>query len=752
MQSLTTHASSSTQSAQRAQHAQRAHAGPPRGPGRTKHIALAVAAALMASSAPAFAQASVDKSADKKPQIESILVTAQKRPEDAQKTPLAITSVSGEDVAEQGIRNARDLNGLIPNVVINTNGTATEFTIRGITSTNNTEIGNPAVGFHLDGVYLGRPDAAGLAFFDIERIEVLRGPQGTLWGRNATAGAINVITAKPKNKLEGAVMLGVANYNGTRTEAMINVPVNNVFAIRAAVATEKHDGYMNSKNAAVGADKNTDDADTIAARLHALYKPNNDFSVLLSADSMNVGGYGYATTPLPLLAQRGGAGRVSMPSQQARTDNDYQGLSAEINWTFGPATLTYLGSQRESTRNEANYSAGNTATTQFNSSPKQTTHEVRLASAGKGPLTWVAGAYSYEETNNVTLIGALISSPALPPTLRVNQSFFQPDVKSKANALFGQASFAVTDALKLTAGLRTTRDETSRVGRSTQTVTLANGTPVAPTTTLLNNARVESSKMNWRFGADYNLDKDTLLYVTAATGYKAGGFFDGVKTATFDNTFKPENVTTTELGAKLRALDGTLRFNVAVFNSDYKDLQVSYRGVFPGSIAVQTITQNAAKAGITGAEIETRWLSPIGRFDLALAFLNAKYDDFNPANATPPVNFTGNSLIKSPKTTANLAYQYSWYVAGGDITARVSSFYSDKYFLLPQNTALTTQPSYTRTDLSLTYTADKEVWYVQAYGKNMENKNVIAGIGGLVAPNAFLAPPRIFGLRVGMKF
>ena len=718
-----------------------------------KCLTMAVAATLVSSGAYLGANAqATSTAAEKKQQIEIILVTAQKRPEDVQKTPLAITSVSGEDIAERGIRNARDLNGLIPNVVVNTNGTATEFTIRGITSTNNTEVGNPAVGFHLDGVYLARPDAAGLALFDIERVEVLRGPQGTLYGRNATAGAINVITNKPKNKLEGSVMVGVGNYNSKCTEAMINAPFSDVFAIRAALAIEKHDGYMNSKNPLVGADKNTDDANTFAARIHALYKPNKDFSILLTADSMNAGGYGYGTTKLPLASTSGDAGRVVQASQQANTDNDYRGYSAEANWTFGPATLTYLGSRRESTRNEANYSAGNTARTQFNSSPSQTSHELRLASAGGSALMWVVGAYTFEETNKVTLIGSLINSPALPPTLRVNQSFFQPDVRAKANALFGQSTFAFTDKLNFTAGLRSTRDTTSRVGLSTQTITLTNQTPVTPTTRTINNASVSSSKVNWRLGVDYSMDKSTLFYASAATGYKAGSFFDGVKTATFDNTFKPENVTTYELGLKMRGFDGTLQTNVALFKSDYKDLQVSFRGLVPGSISVVTVTQNAAKAGITGAEFESRWLSPIGRFDLSLALLDAKYDSYNPPNANPPVNFTGNRLIKSPRVSGNLAYQYSWYLLGGDITARLSSFYSAKYYHRPDNLELASQPSYTRTDVALTYTADKDVWYVQAYGKNLENRNVIAGIGGLLAPNAFLAPPRTFGARVGMKF
>ncbi|NJR71687.1 MAG: TonB-dependent receptor [Gammaproteobacteria bacterium] len=324
---------------------------------------------------------------------------------------------------------------------------------------------------------------------------------------------------------------------------------------------------------------------------------------------------------------------------------------------------------------------------------------------------------------------------------------------SKSECFFGQASYAFTDKVKLTFGARSTRDSLFRVGANTQQVTLANGTPIQPVSSSPNDANVKSSKVNWRVGLDYNMDKNTLLYASAATGYKAGGFFDGVRTATYDNTFKPENVTTIELGAKIRALEGTLQTNIALFNSEYKDLQVSFRGPRPGSPAtLQTITQNAAKAGIKGAEFETRWLSPVGRFDLSLAFLNAKYDEFAPPGSNPPVNNTGKTLIKSPKISGNLAYQYSWYVFKGDITARIARFYSAKYFHAPTNVDISTQPSYSRTDVALTYTADREAWFMQLYGKNLEDNNVIAGVGGLVAPNAILAPPRTYGLRVGMKF
>ncbi len=737
-----------------------------------KQLSLAVAAALVsggfsamamaqaAAPAPAASAGNADKAektekTDKKSQLETILVTAQKRSEDAQKTPLAITSLNGEDIAESGIKNARDLNGVVPNVVVNINATATEFTIRGITSTNNTELGNPAVGFHLDGVYLARPDAAGAAFFDVDRIEVLRGPQGTLWGRNVTAGAINVITNKPKNKFESAVMLEIGNYNSQRSEVMINLPFTDVFAMRAALTTEKRDGYNDSTNPLVGATKKGDDANSLAARLHALFTPNKDFSLLVTADKMKVGGAGYASVPLPLVAKTGAAGRIYPATQQQRLDNKYDGLSAEANWAFGNMAATYIVARRTSTRDETNYSAPNSARSQLYLSPTQVTHELRLASTGNGPLTWVVGAYDFDEKNGGTLVADNVNGiPGLPPTLRVQLAFLQPDVKGKARAYFGQSSFAVNDKLKLTAGLRSTRDSLSLLGRNTTTVTLPNGTPVAPTSTLQNKSAVESSKVNWRLGADYSMDKNVMFYATAATGYKAGGFFDGTRTETFDNAFKPENVATVEFGLKSRALNNSLQTNVALFRNDYKDLQVSFRGPSPSGVVGSfiTLTQNAAKARINGLEIESRWFVPIGRFDASLAFLDAKYQEFDPPNASPRINNTGNRLTKSPRVSGNIGYQYSWDLAGADLALRAGMFFTQKYFLQPTNIELTSQPAYRRSDLSLTYTARSSAWYTQLYAKNLENNNIIAGLGGITAPNTFLAPPRTYGLRAGIKF
>jgi iron complex outermembrane recepter protein len=705
-------------------------------------IIVTIAGGAMAGGA--FAQTAAEKKSE---QLVTVIVTAQKRATDAQQTPISLTTVSGDEIAEGGIRSSRDLNGFAPNVIINTNGAATEIAIRGITNTNNTEVGNPAVGFHLDGVYLGRPDAAGIAFFDIERMEVLRGPQGTLWGRNSTAGAFNLITNKPKNNFEAAIMLDVGNYSTLRTEAMLNVPVNDVVAVRAAITTDKHDGYIDSRNPAANVDRRTDDSNNVAGRVHVAVKPNKDLNFLLTLDAARIGGAGYGSVPLPLRDDKGYLGRYATASQQPDTDNKYDGVAAEMNWNLSLGTLTYVGAYRTSERDEANYSAGNTARTQLNQSPKQTSHELRLASNGEGALTWVAGVYSYDEKNSTLLTALNVNGVGLPPGFGLG--FVQPSVRAESMAAFGQATFAVTPSWRVTAGLRATRDEASRQGKNT----LLSPTGAEVRVLTVNDAAVKSSKTNWRLGTDFALNKDTMIYGNAATGYKAGGFFDGTKTAAIDNTYKPENVTSFELGIKSRT-NGVLQTNAALFRNGFKDYQASYRGQLPGAPTgtFVTITQNAAKATIQGAEFEARYIVGNSRFDANLALLDAKFDEFNPPNASPRFDNTGKRLIKSPKTSGSLAYQHTFSVAGGNVTARASIFYSDKYFLAPSNSAITTQGSYTRTDLSVGYEPANGKWWTQAYVRNLENANVIAGLGGLTAPNAFLAPPRTIGIRGGYRF
>jgi iron complex outermembrane recepter protein len=688
--------------------------------------------------------------------LADVNVTAQKIAQPSSKTPISLTAVTGEDLRTAGATTAVGLTNLIPNVQIapGTSG-STDISIRGIGSTNTTEVGDPATAFNIDGVYLGRPQSAGATFYDLERVEVLRGPQGTLYGRNATAGAVNLITNKPGKTFAGEANLGIGNYGLYSFEGLLNVPVSDKFAVRAVMSSSSRNGYLNTTSAANGFDKNRDDADNLSARIHGLVTFNADTKLLLTVDTSRNKGAGPGTVPINTFLNKSGAEqRTSLTNaNEGRRDDSSNGFSAEFTAQTAVGAFTYLGAYRTFDRN--NLSSTNATTSLTDSKFSQTSHELRLASSGKSDLTWVAGLYLFNEKGN---IDATFTNPALAnqfgpgnPGVR----FIQDPVKSKSTAVFGQATYSVTSELRLTAGLRTTSDEKSRDGRTTNLAATFNSPA------LVNKAKVDYNQTTWKLGADYDLAKNVLVYANAATGYKAGGYFDG-SNAAGDNTYRPELLTALEAGIKGRFLDNRLRLNAAVFSYDYKDLQISYVAVNPLSNTIGTITTNAAKAKNRGLELEAKLaVSDSGTVNVALGLLNAKYGSFVfPAIAGRPVaiNLEGEKLDKAPSATLTLGYTHDWTLdSGAAVTAYIGSRYSSSYKL--SNFAVLTpiqytQPSFTRTDVSVTYTAPGEKWYAQGYARNLENRNVATGFAfsSLTGSNFSLADPRTFGIRAGVKF
>ena len=721
-------------------------------PFRPTVLTCAVGALLCSLAAASSAQTAAPETG----RLADVTVTAQKIVQPSSKTALSLTAVSGEDLRTAGATTAVGLTNLIPNVQIapGTSG-STDISIRGIGSTNTTEVGDPATAFHIDGVYLGRPQSAGATFYDLERVEVLRGPQGTLYGRNATAGAVNLITNKPGKKFAGEANLGVGNYGLYSFDGMVNAPVNNQFALRAVVSSSSRDGYLINKSATNGFGKNRDDADNLSARVHGLVTFNADTKLLLTVDTSRNKGAGPGTVPIAsFLNITGAAQRTSLTNvNEGRRDDSSTGFAAEFTAQTRVGEFTYLGAYRTFDRN--NLSSTNATTSLTNSKFSQTSHELRLASTGKSDLTWVAGLYLFNEKGN---IDATFTNPALAnqfgpgnPGVR----FIQDPVNSKSTAVFGQATYSVTPALRLTAGLRTTSDEKSRDGRTTNLAATFN----APS--LVNKAKVSYNQSTWKLGADYDLARNVLVYANVATGYKAGGYFDG-SNAAGNNTYRPELLTSMEAGIKGRFLDNRLRLSAAVFSYDYKDLQISYVAINPLSNTIGTITTNAAKAKNTGLELEAKMaVSDSGTVNVALGLLNAKYGDFVfPVIAGRPVaiNLAGQQLDKAPNATLTLGYTHDWTLAdGAAVTAYVGTRYSASYQL--SNFAVVTpiqytQPSFTRTDINVTYTAPRDKWYVQGYAKNLENRNVATGFAfsSLTGSNFSLADPFTIGLRAGVKF
>ena len=732
---------------------------------RAHAVALMAFGLAAAAAAPAFAQTATAATAatDAGPgRLADVIVTAQKVAQPAGKAAISITAIGGDELRTTGATNAVALSTLMPNVQISGGSSgSTDISIRGIVSTNTTEVGDPAAAFHVDGVYLGRPQSAGANFFDLERVEVLRGPQGTLYGRNATAGAINLITNKPGKKFAGEanILLGTQNLKGF--EGMVNVPVNSTLALRAVVSSTVRDGYLTTADGSGVVNtfsKNRDDADNVSARVHGLLTFSANTKLLITADMSNNKGAGPGSIPLATFQNKTGSDQrtVLTNRNEGSRDDKSTGLAAELTANVGVGELTYLGARRTFDRNNLSSTGGVTSLTV--SGFTQTSHELRLASnPGSGALAWVGGLYSFDEQGDIDATFGINPFGAANPGFR----FIQTPVISKSMAAFGQATYSLTPALRLTAGLRHTKDDKARDGRTTSAAGTFNFPPGD------NKAAVNYSKSTWKLGVDTDLAPGVLGYVGAATGYKAGGYFDG-SNARGDNTYRPELLTSIEAGVKGRFLDNRLRLSASVFTYDYKDLQISYVTINPLTNATGTITTNAARARNNGVELEAKLaVGDTGTVNVALGLLDAKYESFNfPAVLLPVANparpvaieFAGNKLDRAPDMTFTLGYTHDWTLPGGaGITAYLGTRYSSSYVL--SNFAVATpvqytQASHTRTDFNATYNAAGDKWYVQAYGRNLENRSVMTGFSfsSLTGNQVFLNEPRNFGLRAGLRF
>jgi iron complex outermembrane recepter protein len=374
-----------------------------------KRTILAITASIFAMSAmPVWAQDAAEDDADTSGDI---IVTATRSETLLSKTPIAMTAIGGEDLLQSGITNPTQLEESVPNLSI-VRGNGLQITIRGVTSTDGTEKGDPSAAFLQDGVYLARPQAQEVSFFDIERVEVLRGPQGTLFGRNSTAGVVHVISKRPKHELGGSFDGTYGNFDNINGTAVINLPLGDTFAIRAAANYDRRDSYLIDGNAGDG--KTLDPfKNNKTFRLSALFEPSDAFSLLLIGDYSEIKGnptnsvatsnfYSNIVSGARPTFERpnythptNAAGRLvaGAQGQQAFRDNVEKGIMGELNYDFGFANLTYLGSYRKSDRTEFSNFAGGPVTADFFGKYWQTSHELWLAFGGEGPLQAQVGAY-----------------------------------------------------------------------------------------------------------------------------------------------------------------------------------------------------------------------------------------------------------------------------------------------------------------------------------------------------------------------
>lgn len=676
--------------------------------------------------------------------LEEIVVTAERREANLQKTPISLTAITGETLEARDVTSIDGALRDVAGVVIQGNANGAYVFIRGIGASQDTAIGGPAVNLNFDGVYQQQTEVPMASIYDVERVEVLRGPQGTLYGRNATAGSINIITANPTNEYQASGSVGVGNYSLLKTEAMVNVPVTDSVAVRAAMVSERHDGYIQPSG--------YDDADNLGGRLKVLIKPSDDLSLLLAGDYLHIGGVGnggvnsLATHPDDAWYGTAPTGKTDLSSWRAY---------AQLDWNIGIGNLTVLPAHQDFEKFDNNVIIMPATTAAAGIvQERQDTLEVRLASPAESAIKWVGGAYYLGSKTNIP--AAVASQISLPAGAFTYPYLSGSEVKSLA--LFGQATFPVTEALRLTGGVRYTQDDKTAYNQTSASTRV--------------NYDGSWNSFTYKAGVEFDAAEQSMVYANVSTGFKAGGLDQGF------NKYDPEKLLAYSLGAKNRFFDSRLQVNAEAYYYDYKDFQAQYGYRCQNSVACPVITTfantivNAGQASLYGAEIETSMqLSSVDRVDMNVAYSHTNFDELiivpgtqnnSPTGCAttltctvlPNQILTNESLSNAPEWSGSLGYEHLFVLPNdGNISVSADTHYYSSYWTLyrrpPQVPTESFQDSYFKSNAFVAYNAPDSKWSARVYVKNVEDQAVVTSA---VGPALTLQAPRTYGFTFSANF
>lgn len=696
-------------------------------------MALSIAApvAVWAQTSPAT-QNSASASSDV---LEEVVVTAEKRSQDLQKTAVSVTAVSGDQLEATSITNYIDALQNVPGILAqgaNNPGTGTpSFIIRGLGTNGNP---NPSVTTYLDGVILGGQTAD---FYDIARVEVLRGPQGTLYGGNAPAGSVNIVTNDPSLAgFTAAGQVGIGNYSTIDSNAVLNLPVGDTVAIRAAFNENKRDNYY------PGGDANSE----TNGRLKVLFKPNDELSLLVGAE----------------FSSSHGAQTDGVRQQNANGDfvgpyigglgygaTDTEKFYANLNWNIGIGTLTYLPAYQHLISDDFTadpIQAGSTSrgVVPFNDT---LTNELRLANNEGSPITWVVGVYDkkVDFDQHVFVQGPALVYPPFVPFLEVSSG-----LHTRGNAFFGQATVPIAANIRFTGGLRYSIDSI------TNPQSLMFFIPVPPSFIPYEQRFTHTDELA-RFEAD--ITPMNMVYASYATGYRPGGA--GASGA----NYQTENDKSYEIGSKNRFLNDKIQLNVAVYYTDIDALQLQTVAPIPGGGGLVQATVASVPTKLYGAELEAAaQVTAEDQITATAAYDHGRFGsgDLPASGGTPPnnpkwllsaridhkFNFSnGTQLIAS----ADAHYQSEQLVTYADCAYQASLCSAAPPPLPTPNAAYYTQSAYTLVDASLGYHWKADAYSVTLYGRNLGDTVYKTGAGLNYAGWAFPGAPRTYGVTVAAK-
>lgn len=730
--------------------------------------------------------------------FEEVLVTAEKRSESLQDLSQAITALSGEDLDNRQISSFIDLSAIAPGVNIAKNeGFKTVITIRGVgNEANQNAIANPSVSYHLDGIYVASPFALQTDFLDLERVEVLRGPQGTLFGQNSTGGAINVITQAPTiDDTYGFADMTLGDYGLLKARGMINVPLSDTVAMRASLISNTRDGFTD--NLTTGQD--LDDANSLSARVRLLYSPSDTFRANFTAQYFDDDRNGAAQKGL--LDPTPGA-RTLRQNSLAEYELESSLYSAVLEWDFDTFNVKSLTSyqdddiliRRDNDRNDLDYLPP-FALLPSEYDPetnRQTTvtQEINVVSSEPlfGKLDWVAGFFYLDTEVEISILERLdfgFDGTFDPFTLETIYAYggdvgFISDSKPQrdSTSIYGQGTWHFNDTWRTVFGLRYTEDEvysevTNYYGRE--------GTDIL---------EIKGDKVTGRLAVEHDLNDATMAFASFTRGFKPGGSNltygteDEVAPIVVLPIFNEEIVNAYELGLKTDLADGRMRLNAAAFYYDYQNLQYQATDpeVFNGGVG------NIPKSEIYGAELEfSAFLSDSLILDARMAWLDTEivsdhlaldnvqseaagnallgqgFDLFSNeiqiARADQIQNVNGNELAKTPSFTGNLSLSWNKPIdAWGEMRSTLQYTYrGDFKHRIFNNTETDMVPSYNVLDLVVGLYPDVgENWRVELIGRNLTDEDGInarfTDVFGVGATGDELIGPRQLMVRLGMDF
>lgn len=707
--------------------------------------------------------------------LEEITVTARKTRENLQSAPVAVTAFTAAAIEARGIRDVKDLGSSVPNLSVGTNSSgsssAVSFGMRGLAQTDGLNTYDQAVGLYIDGVYMPRAIGNMLDLVDVERIEVIRGPQGVLYGKDTIGGAVNVVTRKPDSTFGGYGQVTFGSRDRKDVTLSVNIPLADGLAVRLTGATLNQDGYGRF---ILNPDVRASDHHVDLGQMQLRYT-HGPLELVLAADGAH---------QRQKVAQASLVAIVNSPTNQLYNsvtgadigpkyicaDKDYcsyanyippdnldlWGTSLTATYDFGAAQFKSITAYRYS-----HWLGGLDADeTPFDSlelrdltqKNKQFSEEVQLnGKAFDKKLTWLAGAYYSNETSDYEYNAFILHG--LYPAIGVDADIHQlSDQKTRTMAIFGQASYKITNRLSATVGARGSWIRKEFEGELNS---LNSGIVIFP----LTDASKNWSFFNPKLSVEYQASRDAMIYASITRGNRSGGFNGRAQTlAAVLRPYAPEIVTQYEVGAKTEWFDRKLRINVAGFYSDYKDIQLT--ALAPSSSGggtFDTVIANAGRAKIYGGELEAEAQLAKGlRANMSAGYTHNEFSDIDPLAIAAGV-VEGSKLPRAPKWTYAVGLEYRSAVGTlGDIVARVDYSHTTGFQFSAKNSDLAAARPYGLLSARIAFTPAGTRLEISAFGKNLADKAYrVHGQGledSLGQVIAFQGPPREWGISAKYRF